>query len=600
VRKLAGRRSLLTAALIAALGLALGLGLGGGRSPKAAAPGQKTATARRHQISDKRPPNPLTKKVVACERSGKVICDPAAYKHDRAQGMFPLSKPDPTGAHLLTLQQVLPPAWRHKDYAAELMTYGKAQKIAPDLAGASSAVVDPNRKFWVLTLYHHPPITVSDASWDLPPGAVPRMIRARVESQTVDAVTGQGMDSCINCAAIRVPIHYQPEGVTLMAPLPGYRPSLSRHEALGLLRRSGIAGSSNAGHPTVKLWTVRDVRLPRGGYPAWVITFQHTSPISYGPGRVSPTPDCAWVAIYNLRASVWTEDFQNCPEKTTNYPNGHKKIAVAPSCDSGCTPANQPALDAAANYAEKVAGAAHHFTGVAVDDAANRVIVYLTHAPRSVIKELNAAHPGIYVIHNDAPRTHETLMRLENSFNFQILKREGIQVVSVGPTENGYLQVGVTSKIAEAQARLDAIYGPNIIRVFKSAPAVAWGGGPVVAPRIQGVVAIRSTQSRRANAPEVRQWHKRPIAVVVQGAGSVLRFVLAGNGCKPKATSSRIEGKTLTIFLRRGDACTLEARFYEVTVTFAKPIVNAKRIDKIVARSGSARQPMSLATVVYG
>ncbi|HUZ14818.1 MAG TPA: hypothetical protein VMU72_01405 [Gaiellaceae bacterium] len=455
----------LAAVLITAVALALGLGLSGGRASKAAA--------------DTRPPNPMTKKIVACERSGKLICDRAAYRRDLREGVFPLSKPDPKGAHLMTLQQVVPPAWRDQDYAAELMTYGQAQKIAPGLAGASRVVVDPSRKFWVLTLYHHPPIKVPNTEYDGPPSVRPAgPMTVRVESQTVDALTGMGTDSCVNCAAIRE-LRYQPEGVTLMTPLPGYHPAVSRDTLLALYQ-SWPAGPHLEGKRTVKLWTVRDVLLPRGGYPAWVITFPHTSPVNYGWNRPSNTHDCAWVAIYNLQARVWTENFQNCPEKTTNYPNGHKTTAVVPGCDSGCTPANQEALDAAAGYAQKVAGAAHRFTGVEVDDAANQVIVYLTHAPQSVIDRLNAAHPGIYVIHDDAPRTLRTLMRLERSFNFQILKPEGIKVYSVGPSVDGYLEVGVSRKVAEAQEKLDRVYGRNVVRVFKASPAIAdaWSRGP--------------------------------------------------------------------------------------------------------------------------
>src|SRR5581483_10943774 len=71
--------AVLAAVLVAAVGLALAFSLGTGRSPK--------------PVADKRRPNPLTPKIVACERSGKLICDHAAYKRDRGEGLFPLSKP---------------------------------------------------------------------------------------------------------------------------------------------------------------------------------------------------------------------------------------------------------------------------------------------------------------------------------------------------------------------------------------------------------------------------------------------------------------------------------------------------------------------------
>jgi hypothetical protein len=566
--------ALLGTSVIAAVGLGLGFGLAGGHASEASA--------------DTRPPNPMTPKIVACQRSGKLICDPAAYRRDRREGMFPLSKPDPKDAHLMTLRQVLPPAWRHEDYAAELMTYGQAQKLAPSLAGASRIVIDPSREFWVLTLYHRPPITVPNTETG-PCCSTPSTITVRAESQAIDAVTGIGMDSCVNCAAIRE-LRYQPEGVTLMTPLPGYRPSLSRRAALSLFRSSEMGGSNSAGRPTVKLWTVRDDLQPRGGYPAWVITFSHTSPASYG---LRQRRDCVWVAIYNLEARVWTWDFQNCPE----YAGPPRTSREGAACDSGCTPANQPALDGAAGYAEKVAGAAHSFTGVEVDGAANQVVVYLDHAPQSVIDRLNAAHPGIYIIHDDAPRTHATLMRLENSFNFEILEPEGIKVYSVGPSVDGYLDVGVSGKVAEAQEKLDAIYGRNVVHVFKASPviATAWASGRTSAR----FSAIRSTEVRLADAAEIRMWQKEPRAFMVAGDPAVLRFVMPGNGCKPKGSSGRVKGKALILrFQSPAGICTTQTALYEVTITFVTPIMRAG-IKKVVLH-GSASKPMRLVTIVYG
>jgi hypothetical protein len=167
--------------------------------------------ARAHRQASHRPPL-ISKKVVACERSGKLICDPVAYRRDRREGLLPLSTPDPKGAHLLTLRQVLPPAWRGKDYGAQLMTYGRARRIAPGLAGATRVAVDPSRKFWVLTLYHRPPVTVP-MTWG-PPGG-PATIKVRTESQDVDAVTGESPDQCVNCAAV-------PAGVVSTRPVPAW------------------------------------------------------------------------------------------------------------------------------------------------------------------------------------------------------------------------------------------------------------------------------------------------------------------------------------------------------------------------------------------
>lgn len=247
-----------------------------------------------------------------------------------------------------------------------------------------------------------------------------------------------------------------------------------------------------------------------------------------------------------------------------------------------------------------MAGDAYRFTGVEVDDSANKVIVYLTHAPQSVIDQLDARHPGIYVIHNDAPRTLRVLTTLERAFNFSVLKPEGIQVVSVGPTVTGYLQVGVTSKVAVAQAKLDQIYGPNIIRVNKQSMPIGWGySGKAPTPKVS---AIRSTQASLANAAEARQWRKKPLAVADGNDPSVLHLVLRGDGCEPIGTSARLQARTLTLFLHpTSGACTTQTRLYEVTINFAKPIVNFNRIRRVVADYGEfGRQAMKLAVVIAG
>jgi hypothetical protein len=126
---------------------------------------------------------------------------------------------------------------------------------------------------------------------------------------------------------------------------------------------------------------------------------------------------------------------------------------------------------------------------------------------------------------------------------------------------------------------------------------------PVTVPRTtipSPSVAIRSTRSREANAPEVRQWRKKPLAVQSGGDESVVRFVLPGNGCKPKAMTARVEGKRLTLLLRVPTGCTLPARFYEVTVSLAKPVL--RPITTVVARYAKIGrgQEMPLRRVVYG
>ena len=235
-------------------------------------------------------------------------------------------------------------------------------------------------------------------------------------------------------------IRYESVGVTLTPAPVHYRPALSRSAVLALFHRAGLANARSTGKPSVDLLTVN------GAYPAWVITFRH--------------PRCTAVSIYDLRARIWTWDFANCLNS-----------GAPASCDGECTPANQPALDAAASYAERVAGAAHVLSGVAVDDNANTVIVNLAHAPESVLAELRARHPGIYVIHNDAPRSLHAVMSIAHEIDPGALKTKGIDVVQWGPTQDGYLQVGVSSNVAKAQTFFDAKYGKGIIRVVHAEPA---------------------------------------------------------------------------------------------------------------------------------
>ena len=254
-------------------------------------------------------------------------------------------------------------------------------------------------------------------------------------------------------------INYRAIGVMLTSAPASYRPPVSRTKVLQLYKSGWPAGPHLRGKPTVKLWTVGQTAR---GYPAWVITFAHTRPTSYGPRSGPAKADCAFVSIYDLRTRVWTQDFQTCPERTPSRG----------SCDYGCTPANQPTLYADATAVGKIAGPTY-YTGVVVNDLSNSVTVYLAHAPHMILADLNATHPGTYVIHNDAPRSLRAVLKLMRSFDPN-LKAQGITISGFGPTQDGYLQVGVTSHVAEAQAKLDAIYGRNIIRVVKQGIAIAF------------------------------------------------------------------------------------------------------------------------------
>ena len=137
------------------------------------------------------------------------------------------------------------------------------------------------------------------------------------------------------------------------------------------------------------------------------------------------------------------------------------------------TPANQPALDRAADDAESIAGTSY-YTDARVNDDANKVDLYLANAPQSVIDQLQAKHPGTYVIDNDARHPLSELLRVQHSLSFQALQAKGIDAVISYPTSEGYLKVGVRgdNDVQAAQAALDAIYGPGIIKVFGGAEGV--------------------------------------------------------------------------------------------------------------------------------
>ena len=66
------------------------------------------------------------------------------------------------------------------------------------------------------------------------------------------------------------------------------------------------------------------------------------------------------------------------------------------------TPANQPALDKAAQDARRIAGD-QYYAGAVIDDRENFVELYLSRAPRSILRQLRAKHPGLYrVVDNRA------------------------------------------------------------------------------------------------------------------------------------------------------------------------------------------------------
>ena len=139
---------------------------------------------------------------------------------------------------------------------------------------------------------------------------------------------------------------------------------------------------------------------------------------------------------------------------------------------NGIEPANQPALDAAANDAQSLAGGAY-YTDSRVDAATNTVAVYLADAPQSIIDQLQATHPGAYVIHNDAAHPLSQLLQIQHALPLGALQTAtgSVDIVDDYPTSDGYLKVGVEGNgdVQAAQEALDARYGPGIIRAYGGA-----------------------------------------------------------------------------------------------------------------------------------
>jgi hypothetical protein len=131
----------------------------------------------------------------------------------------------------------------------------------------------------------------------------------------------------------------------------------------------------------------------------------------------------------------------------------------------------QEALGEAADDATSVAGEAH-YTGCRVRQELEKLELWLFKPPPSVLEELEAMRPGVYLIHDDAPRPRTTLDDLRDSLDWAAWKAAGVEIHAVGPSEDGYLEVGVEGDLDAAQVKLDAAYGNDVARVFECGPIV--------------------------------------------------------------------------------------------------------------------------------
>src|SRR5215475_5462208 len=109
----------------------------------------------------------------------------------------------------------------------------------------------------------------------------------------------------------------------------------------------------------------------------------------------------------------------------------------------------QTMLGEAAADARRVVGEAH-YTGCRVRQELEKLELWLFRAPRQILRELEAIHPGVYLIHNDAPRPRTAVDDLRDSFDWPALKAEGVNANEVGPTEDSYLRVGVLEDVEGA------------------------------------------------------------------------------------------------------------------------------------------------------
>ena len=131
--------------------------------------------------------------------------------------------PDSKGAHLVTRAQIeARNAGKGVTVAAVLVTYGEAHSLAPDLAGASRALVDPRRKVWLVTDYYDSPRR------ETRDGSLRAKMTSRHDSFVLDAATDTQLDACQGCAVV--------PGSNTNWPAAG-RPTLTRAQVVADFRR---------------------------------------------------------------------------------------------------------------------------------------------------------------------------------------------------------------------------------------------------------------------------------------------------------------------------------------------------------------------------
>lgn len=133
----------------------------------------------------------------------------------------------------------------------------------------------------------------------------------------------------------------------------------------------------------------------------------------------------------------------------------------------------QTMLGEAAADARRVAGEGH-YTGCRVRQELEELELWLFNAPPQLLQELQAIRPGVYMIHNDAPRSYTAVLDLMDALPVDRLRADGIRIVGYGPTQDGHLHVRVMGDVPAAQARLDTMYGERVALVEYGEPAIAF------------------------------------------------------------------------------------------------------------------------------
>ena len=135
----------------------------------------------------------------------------------------------------------------------------------------------------------------------------------------------------------------------------------------------------------------------------------------------------------------------------------------------------ESALHPAAGDAGRLAGDSY-YTGCRLRQELEAVELWMCDAPSQVLQELEALHPGVYLIHNDAPHTLNERLTLMQSIDLSALRSQGIEVNRIGPEPDGYLLVGVGTDLAVAQAWFEAEHGDYLFRFIAAEPVRMVGG----------------------------------------------------------------------------------------------------------------------------